>query len=210
MDQTYVKALLYAYPKLSEVAEAVACAAENRAALSYRSNMDTLSLAESIAEEFLLSHRLMRLKELLDGAVSSFGEEERLLLEYRYFRRKSHLEGHTVRTDRSYFRRQATLLCRMAFTLMAMGLTRAAFFEMFSSCEFLMKLYAAIEEGAERRIVRPRCQNSARSPSGSGFFPRRTSTATPTTATQAMQMMAISAADSPAEPSGEVTAAVSR
>ena len=46
----YAKAVLYAYPHLAALAEAVGQSAENQAMLSFRSMESTLALAEKIAD----------------------------------------------------------------------------------------------------------------------------------------------------------------
>ena len=61
----YIKVLLYAYPKLKELAEAIAAGAEIKALLSFRSAADTQKLAETIAEEIARSEQLLELKELI-------------------------------------------------------------------------------------------------------------------------------------------------
>ena len=85
----YVKVILYAYPKLDEIAEATERSGENKAALSYRTPGDTFAVALSVAEEFILAERIRALKTTVDEMLSGLNGEERFLLEYKYFRRKS-------------------------------------------------------------------------------------------------------------------------
>lgn len=203
MQDSYLKAVLYAYPKLRDVAEATAVSAENKAALSYKSYLDPLALMEGIAEEFLTARALFALSELLDDAISLLTEEEKFLLEYRFFRRKKYLRQMCAQrpfifSQRSYFRRQVALLRKIRNILAARFFTEKEFFARFSSCEFLMTLYRAAERGERQAFpALPIVQKSARSASGCGRFPRRTKTATATAAAQAIQIAAIPAGERP-------------
>ena len=77
----YVKVILYAYPKLDEIAEATERSGENKAALSYRAPGDTFAVALSVAEEFILAERIRALKTTVDEMLSGLNGEERFLLE---------------------------------------------------------------------------------------------------------------------------------
>lgn len=189
----YVKVLLYAYPKLNMMAEAVSAGAEIKALLSFRGRADALTEAERIAEEIAMSCRLLRAKETLDEALGRCSEEELFLLEYKYFRRRRVLAerfaGRMLNcSERSYFRMQVALLRKMAALLTALGMTEREFFSRFGEFPPFLRVYRAIEEGRERSVVFKRRrreiafrQNSVSCGSGERLA-RSTSSATATAA----------------------------
>lgn len=207
----YEKVLLYAYPKMGELAEAISAGVEVKAALSFREAGDPFALAERIADEILRRRKLLAAEKMLDETLSGLGEEELFLLEYKYFRRKKNLRGkfagRTVEcSERSYFRRQNALLSRVSQLLAARGWSEERFLEEFGDNDVLMRLFRALEEGRERALVAKRAhrgirfrpQNSgASSGAGDGFLPRRINTASNAAATHKRQITAICAGESP-------------
>ena len=53
LQKIYVKVLLYAFPKMKELASAISAGAEVKATLSFRALGDTFAVAESVANEVL-------------------------------------------------------------------------------------------------------------------------------------------------------------
>ena len=167
----YVKVILYAYPKLDEIAEATERSGENRAALSYRAPDDTYTIALSVAEEFFLAERIRALKKLVDEMISGLSREEKFLLEYKYFRRKKQLEtgGNFSCSERSYFRRQDELFLRICVYFAGKGITEQTFCKQYGDFPCFMKLYGALRAGRESALAGKRrkrgvtFQSSARS-----------------------------------------------
>lgn len=154
----YAKAVLYAYPHLAALAEAVGQSAENQAMLSFRSMESTLALAEKIADTLAVKSRLLRLKEAADRAVEACTEEEKFLLEYKYFRRRRELNGRFAGmevscSERHYFRRQAALLKKIVSELGKAGWTECAFMAAFHSFSPFMRVLRALGEGCEGKVV---------------------------------------------------------
>lgn len=206
----YVKVTLYAYARLDELAYAVAEGAKVKAALSFRSYDDTFTLLEKIANEVLLSQKLHGLKRFLDGVLLSLNEEERFLLEYKYFRRKKVLRESDMClpcSERSYFRRQTAVFRTVCSRFLAGGWTEQKFLEEFSLYSPFMRFLKALKEGRERTIKRKRTQRdlifqkseSSRG-SATGRLPRITMTAITTAATHTRQMTTTCTADIPFVP----------
>lgn len=205
MNTDYAKAILYVYPSMEALSEAAEEAARNKALLSYRSRFDAMHDLEEVAEEILLGERLRGLKGLLDKIFSRLSEEERFLLEYRYFRRKQALarfgDGLAC-SERNYFRKQERLLRKIAARLALNGVTEEYFSEAFGKSVCLMKVYGAIVGGGEMKICARREKRTLRF-YGSGFsgagerLPRATNTATTRTATADSVMRTIWTAESP-------------
>lgn len=211
----HVRALLYAYPMAEMLARAVRDGAKVRAALSFRNQRGTLSVMESIAADMEYADRLLHWKEQLERAISYCGEEERFLLEYKYFRRGKHLSaegaGVLACSERSYFRKQRELLEKLARRLARRGCTREAFYADFEGFSPLMRIVSALENGWERRLVQRRKgrgvsfrdgQNSSPSEGTGDLLPRRTKKAIAATA----KMPSVSAAIcQPVSPEGSAS-----
>lgn len=207
-NYTYVKVLLYSYPKLEALIDAVSVSVTNKAVLSYKSTLKTETLLEKIEEDILLRQALLELNELMKGILATLSEEENYLLEYKYFRRKKVLLGRYANfslccSERNYFRKQQALLRKLGALLLKNGWTDEQFRS--STGTLFSRLFRAVEGGRElsvagkRRFGRVSLQNSGCSSGTGGFLPRRTSTAMATAATQATQMTTISTADNPPE-----------
>lgn len=214
MAYEYVKVILYAYPHLAALAEASGVAARNRALLSFRPHRDALEEMECVVQELAVRSRLLRLRAAADAFVAGCSEEERFLLEYRYFRRRKKLcEGRLPLpwSERTYYRRQSALLKRAACSLASQGWTREEYDAAFSGYSPFVRLLRAICDGRESAVTARReacglafapAQNSCCS--RGGFLPRSKMTATATAATQASTMTAICTApgDSPCAAGG--------
>lgn len=187
---------------LEELEEAVSVSVRNKALLSYRSPFSAEEAAACVAAEVFVRQSVSSLRETLDGIVGGLTEEEKLLLEYKFFRRKQYLPKGRVSfpfSERSYFRRQDALLNKIAALLLAAGWTERRFEE--ETGDLFVRLLAAIRSGKEQALVKRRreggFQSSALSSKEGCRLPRTTRTAMPTAATQATAMTAMAAAESP-------------
>lgn len=124
MNYGYVKVLLYGYPKLVALAEAVSASVEIQAALSFKSKTGAAETAERIADDIFVCKNLEGVKTALDEVCAALSDEERFFLEYKYFRRRKELQKYgacAACSERSYFRRQNTLLKKVAALLAGRG-----------------------------------------------------------------------------------------
>ena len=109
----------------------------------------------------------LALKEAADRAVDACTEEERFLLEYKYFRRRKELRGRfsgaeVSCSERNYFRRQAALLRKMVSELGRRGWTERAFLEAFGAFAPFMRAFRALSEGQEGKLVAHRGKRDIR------------------------------------------------
>ncbi len=183
----YVKVILYAYPRLKGYADALDCSLENMAMLSFLSREGTLSVAEKMVEQMAISRALLLLEEELEGVLVTLSDRERLLLEYKYFRRKKGMEAlEGVQNDcseRSYFRRQNELLQKLGAIFVGRGWSEQWFMRTFGNYTPFMCALKNVREGKDRTKKR-NVQNSKSScAGGADFFPRRTRKRTATTDT---------------------------
>lgn len=210
----YVKVLLYAYPKLDALADAIESGTEVKALLSFRGRGDAIGIAEKIAEEIVTAKKLSLLKRELDDVLTVCNEREMFLLEYKYFRRKAYLKGKFAGfapkySERNYFRKQNALLSKIAARLLQFGWSEERFLSEFQANKPFMRVFRAVREGRERAVVfkrrkrgidflRKGTQNSDSScGTGAGLLPRRTKTAIAASASPAAQIIAICRPESP-------------
>ncbi len=193
MTTDHVKAILYVYPKMEELIEAIAVSIGNRAVLSYRSGCGALEDCEKLCEDILLQKKLLLLKEQIDLFLQSLSQEELFLLEYRFFRRKKILMRSSFVlncSERGYFRKQERVLKKAAAYFAALGMTEERFSEDFANSVCMKKVYKAVKGGEELRIYPRRDTRGlkfqdSRFSGGTVFFPSATKTAITSTATEA-------------------------
>lgn len=211
-NKTYVKVLLYAYPKMEDLASAISAGAEVKAALSFRAPGDTFSVAESVANEILRASFLRKTYAELGEIFSRCTNEELYLLEYKYFRRKKVLRERFAEcpvncSERSYYRKQAMLLNKIAAALIMRGMTEQWFFERFSEFPSFVRVYRVIAEGKEKSVVSRRRKSgltraqksecSSCAEEAGLFLPCSTNRATATAETQSAQIKKICKPESP-------------
>jgi hypothetical protein len=81
MENTFVQAILYAYPCLQTVEEDYGVSVKNKAMLSYRSQKSAEEVAISIAQDILEKRKLLWLKEKVESALQTLSDAERMLVE---------------------------------------------------------------------------------------------------------------------------------
>ncbi len=206
MNAIHVKVFLYAYPRLGALAEASERAAENKAALSFRSLLSTFDACAEVAEEFSMADRLLELRRQLGLILGDLTREERFLLEYKFFRRRKMIASFADMVPsysmRTYFRKQNSLLKKIRSRLMFLGWSDARYDLAFGAYRPFVQMERALAEGRERASLPPRkgmlfFQSSASPRSEERLLPLRAKTATPTAAAQAIQMTTICTVFSP-------------
>lgn len=177
---SYMRAVLRGYPSMQDLAEASKARAENLALLSYK-KYDTLPIMYEVIGEIAFSETVMGVKEALDEILSTLKREERLLLELRYFHRKSVIlalgEGTFRCSRRQFFRKLSALNRKIGLALARHGFPKE---RIERDMKELFRLYP---------------QNS--SSGGGDFFPLKRKTAMTTAAAQARTMTTIPATGKP-------------
>lgn len=207
-NHNYVKVLLYAYPRLDSLVEALESGVEVKALLSFRESKDVFTVFEELGEEIVTAKKLVLLKERLQALFQGCTYREKYLLEYKYFRRREILRdkysGYEPEcSERNYYRLQHALLEKLASKLIASGFDEKKFFEEFSDFPPFMRVYHAISSGKERAVVFKRTDRGIvfrqkSSCMGDGErFPRRTNSAIANSAAAARTIMAICVPESP-------------
>lgn len=206
----YVKALLYAYPQMEKMEEALSVSVENKAALSFKDHLSAFESAGLIIEEMAVKLRIARVRSVLERAILHMTERERFLLEYKYFRRRDYLKERSCAfscSERTYYRNQRTTLLKFAHMLCVYGYREEDFLSDFSDFPSYMRIYRALKEGRESAITAKRTRRPIAFSGGqksdessprlcSVRLPRSTKAAIPTTATQRTQITVICTAES--------------
>ena len=86
-NDDYIKAILYSFPHLKGLSDALCDSVQNKARLSYKCS-DTLTAAERIAEEIGLNGAIRRLEEDVNGILKELCPLARYLVDYLYFHKK--------------------------------------------------------------------------------------------------------------------------
>ena len=202
MNYHYVKALLYLYPKLSEIECALSKSIEDAAVYSYRYKGDALSAAEHLAENIMVRKNVVAVRVALKEVLLELTEEEREFIGYKYFRR-----GRGSCTSecppRQYYRAQESALKKAAGLLVSRGWSESDYFAAFGNFQPFARFYETVKGEEELRSRRKRAdQKSERCSSRSvgGFLPRNTKRAAMTAATHSRQMTTICSAVNPLDP----------
>ena len=140
----YVKTILYVYPLIREMEKEYQVHIENRAVLSYREQRSVESQVEYLAQEITDKRNLLWLQSCVDKALSTLSDSERTLLAVRYFGKTKKVKKAVVAkakrqspkkgamSERTYFRLQNRLICKMGEMLGGMGIDEKTFDALFA------------------------------------------------------------------------------
>lgn len=156
---SYVKVLLYTYPRMAAMEKDFEEHIQNKACASVRYYLQTEQFAECLAGEVIKCKVLRELKDKLDRAMERLSAKEKLLLEMRYFRRKRVLRfvpedvKKSIGSKRSYYRAQARLIRKMEGLFALVGITRETFFERYADLDGVKEVLVYIQNGKEKNAL---------------------------------------------------------
>ena len=162
--ENYAKVILYAYPLLKTVGDDYAEHIRNKAVLSYNSPLTTERLAEYLTQEIVCKNALEWLKTTVESLMDRLTEEERTLLDIRYFGKTKKLRnflkrqaekrksGGTGCSERMYFRRQQRLADKFGAMLFYAGVTQKVYDEQFAELDVFRKIHRFVEAGKDKKI----------------------------------------------------------
>ena len=161
MENTFVKAILYAYPCLKTAEEDYEVSIENRALLSYRSQKTAEELAISIAQDILEKRKLLWLKEKVEDALQTLTDAEKTLVAIRYFKKERKIKKPVAKStgqekraktcqkeawsERKYFRVQNRLCEKIRAQFIRLGVSKAVFESEFAGIELFEKICRFLE-----------------------------------------------------------------
>jgi len=142
----YGMTLLTVYRHLPKMAAVIERTVDKRAVSSMRtgrkSTLEQLEeLCALIAEKEFYRELAVKLKEVLN----SLSEEDRLLLEYKYFRRKDASRYETIRPEtRTYYRKQNRAYDAFLLQLLSRGMSQKWFNENALACDLLREQHRRV------------------------------------------------------------------
>ncbi len=153
--ETYLKAVLYAYPLLKTVEKDYADHIKNKALLSYDSSKTTEELAEYLAEEILRKERLSWLKKTVRQVYERLSEEEKMLVSARYFGKKrkgTRLQNESDKgmSERMYFRKCKRAEEKMGAMLLSVGVDEETYQKYFAKIETFQKIHKFLEKNEKQ------------------------------------------------------------
>ena len=115
MNVYYAKTALYAYANLQAIAEQIDELVEKKALSSMKDFSSALSQCERIVEYTTQKDALFALKLRIEEVFDTLDDEEKDLIEYKYFKRKpkEYFDGFDYES-RAYFRKQARVSEKVA------------------------------------------------------------------------------------------------
>lgn len=153
----YEKTLLYLYPHMEKMSEALDTSLRTQALLSYRRRESAEALVERLLQSDFQSSFLLRTRERLEDIFSGFTREEMFVLEYRYFRRRKFLreyeEAPVEMSVRTFYRRQHSILKKFSAALKLRGMDEKWFAENFSEMDWAMKVYKKVCAGRDSYLL---------------------------------------------------------
>ena len=171
--ENYVKAIMYAYPRMEALEKEYAEHIENKALLSFKGRERTESLLEYLAGQILQKEKLSALKEIVDKVWAQLSDVEKTLVAIRYFGKQTKIKRFPFKdekafenaeamkfrlkgalsSERNYFRRQARLVKRLAILFRFYGLTEEVFLKEYAEIETVKRIFELVNEGKDKRLT---------------------------------------------------------
>ncbi len=155
--ENYVKALLYFYPMMRSTERNYGEYIRNKAIMSYDNRVPAETTVEKILEEIIKKKKFEELTNKLTSVMKELNLEDKVLLEFRYFRRKKVLKKIVknglwkfVGSKRNYFRRQNKLEKKIYSILIKKGLTEKEFLDNYAELEEIKDIVNYIESRQDR------------------------------------------------------------
>ena len=149
----YGKAMLNSYKGLDSVIKQIENLIVKKARGSFYSLNSTITLSNELISLSEVRLDLIELKEVVEEALSKINNEDRILLEYKYFNIIPKDENFD-HTSRNYFRKQIKAINRFNLKLQSLGYTEEWFFKKYLKIAFINGAYqkAVSEEGKKRAM----------------------------------------------------------
>lgn len=141
MKNLYAKVILYFYPCADSLCEQIDELVEKKALISMRDFSPCEEQCLKILNLTLQKDRICALKAAAEKALSVFGKDALVLLDYKYFKSmpKDAYAGYDF-SERKYFRRQKSILKRFAELMDKAGINDETFERDYLSIEFFSEL----------------------------------------------------------------------
>ncbi len=145
MKDLYVKTLLYAYPNVRKIINRIDEVVKKKALSSMTDCSDCQEQCEKIVRLTVQKGVLFEINYYLEKILSRLFEEEKLYLEYKYFKTKTkdELKGVDL-SSRNYFRKQQKLFEHISNCFIWLNLADSWFEECLKKVPYLKKLLQSV------------------------------------------------------------------
>ena len=152
----FEKVLLYSFPHLKNIIGDMDKLVCQKAYSSFSNNVSCLDLSEKIIKIIDRKDRLIDLKMKLDEIFKGFTQEEMLLLEQKYFKRKIYIKKLTEKISikyslRTYFRKQNRLLEKLSKSLRNTGMSESWFLDKYGDIDWFNCLYTRLKNDEKNK-----------------------------------------------------------
>lgn len=145
MNLYYAKTILYAYPNIEVLAEQIDEVVERKAISSMMDFRPCLEQCYSLLDLTYYKDCLFSLKLIVEDIISILKAKDLELVEYKYFHSKKREDLIYVDINtRSYYRRQAKIVDKIALMLENRGINNAYFEEKYLCSDFFKELLERI------------------------------------------------------------------
>lgn len=149
----YGKAMLTSYKNLDSVIKQIENLIVKKAKGSFYNLGSTVTLSNELITLGEVRLDLIELKEVIEETLSKINEEDRVLLEYKYFKIIPNIENFD-HTSRNYFRKQVKAINRFNLKLQSLGYTEEWFFKKYIKIAFINGAYQkAVSEEGKKHVV---------------------------------------------------------
>mgnify|MGYP003289748508 CR=1 FL=1 len=136
----YGKTMLACYNNIDSINKQIENLIIKKAKNSFYGCNSALAIAEELINLGEVRLDLMELKDITLQALSKMKDEDRILLEYKYFKIIPNIENFD-HTSRNYFRKQVRAILRFHNVLEKMGFTEKWFFDKYLKIAFIKGAY---------------------------------------------------------------------
>ncbi|MGN1053219.1 MAG: hypothetical protein ACI4SH_07520 [Candidatus Scatosoma sp.] len=151
----YIKTALYVYPALKAAAKEVGEHVKRKACLSYGDRLSCEALTEYLLGQIDTKERLETLFYTIGGALDELSDQEKFLLQVRYFGGKNKVISaysdeeiqKLCGSRRSYYRRQEKLVKKIGERFLRKGLNEEKFYSEYGSIELIRRVDRALSSG---------------------------------------------------------------
>lgn len=147
MNTYFSKTILYGYAVLDDLINQIDELENKKAILSINDTSPAISQCEKMIDFNIQKAVLYIVKKTVDKILATFTNEELLLLDYKYFKKKDRSEYETLNyLSRTYFRKQVKVAVKFAERLESSGIDEKFFKEKCLSIDFFKNLLKIVIE----------------------------------------------------------------
>lgn len=164
--KNYQQILLYIYPKLERFIDDIQSFINYKAVHSYHIQLKVEKSIDKMLDVLEQKRKLILAKELLTKVFEEFSDEEKFILEYKFFRRKEVLfekyKNFVLKcSSRTYYRKQKRVESKVHALFMQNAIDEKWFLQIFKSISSVMQLYTDMQKGKLQLIDKRRYKELA-------------------------------------------------